>query len=172
MAINGPPNLFYDHQNHRQTHNPLAMLQTNQEVIHLHQPQGQGLNPPVQGYQDVRFAKVQQNLTPVHETILPQSNLVQVGEFAKCLNTLKLPALVVTRGMAVKSSLIEHEEEAISIDSSEDSPHFSELNETTKQLAGDMRKDDMPSTLVEPDEGGYQFLPGDESWGSGSSSPG
>jgi hypothetical protein len=69
--------------------------------------------------------------------------------------------------MAVKSPLIEHEEEAISINSSEDSPHFSELNETTKQLAGDMRKDDMPSTLVEPDEGDYQFLPRDESWGSG-----
>jgi len=58
----------------------------------------------------------------MHETILPHSNLVQVGEFAKCLNTLKLPTLVVTRGMALKSSLNECEEEDISIDSSEDSP--------------------------------------------------
>jgi hypothetical protein len=41
------------------------------------------------------------------------------------------------------------------------------LNETTKQLAGDMRKNDMPSTIVEPDEGDYQFMPMDESWGSG-----
>jgi hypothetical protein len=71
MATNGPPNLFYDHQNHRQTHNPPTMLQTNQGVIHLPQPQGQGLNPPVQGSQDVRFAELQQNLTLVHETILP-----------------------------------------------------------------------------------------------------
>ncbi len=30
LATSGPPNLFYDHQNHRQTHNPLAMLQTKQ----------------------------------------------------------------------------------------------------------------------------------------------
>lgn len=140
LATTGPPNLFYDHQNHRQTHNPLAMLQTKQGVIHLPQPQGQGPNPLMQGSQDARFAKVQPNLAPVHETILPHSNLVQVGEFAKCLNTLELPTLVVTRGMVVKSSLNECEEEDISIDSSEDSPHFSELNETTKQLVGDMKK--------------------------------
>jgi hypothetical protein len=87
---------------------------------------------------------------------------VQVGEFAKCLNTLELPALVITRGMAVKSSSNEREEEAISIDSSEDSPHFSELNETTKQLVGDMKKKEMPSTIVEPDEGDYQFMSGEE----------
>ncbi len=94
------------------------MLQTNQGVIHLPQPQGQGPNPPMQGSQDARFAEVQPNLAPVHETTIPHSNLVQVGEFAKCLNTLELPALVVTRGMAIKSSLNEREEEAISIDSS------------------------------------------------------
>jgi hypothetical protein len=61
----------------------------------------------------------------MHETIFPHSNLVQMGEFAKCLNTLELLALVVTQGMAIKSLLIEGKEEAISIDSSEDSPHFS-----------------------------------------------
>jgi hypothetical protein len=72
----------------------------------------------MQGSQDARFAEVQPNLAPVHETTIPHSNLVQVGEFAKCLNTLELPALVVTRGMAIKSSLNEREEEAISIDSS------------------------------------------------------
>jgi hypothetical protein len=66
--------------------------------------------------------------------------------------------------MAIKSLLNEHEEEAISIDSSEDSPHFSKLNETTKQLVGDMKKNDMPSTIVELDEGDYQFMFGDESW--------
>jgi len=138
------------------------MLQTNQGVIHLPQPQGP--NPLVQGSQDVRFAT---NLAPMHKTILPHSNLVQVGEFAKCLNTLELPALVVTQGMAVESLLNERKEEAISIDSFEDSPHFSKLNETTKQLAGDMRTNDMPSTIVEPDESDYQFLPRDESWGFG-----
>jgi hypothetical protein len=155
MATNGPPNLFYDHQNHRQTHNPPAMLQMNQGIIHLPQPQGQGPNPPVQGSQDARFVEVQLNLAPGQETILLHSNLVQVGEFAKCLNTLELPALVVTRGMAVKSPLNEREEEAISIESFEDSPHFSELNETTKQLARDMKKNDIPSTIVELDEGDY-----------------
>jgi hypothetical protein len=118
----------------------------------------------MQGSQDARFAEVQPNLAHVHETTIPHSNLVQVGEFAKCLNTLELPALVVTRAMAVKSSLNEREEEAISIDSSEDSPHFSELNETTKQLVGDMKKKDMPSTIVEPDEGDYQFMSEEESW--------
>ncbi len=143
------------------------MVQTNQGVIHLPQPRGQGPNPLVQGFQDVKFAEVQPNLAPVHETILPHSNLVQVGKFTKCLNTLELPTLVVTRGMAVKSSLNEREEEAISIDFSEDSPHFSELNETIKQLEGDMRKNDMPSTIVEPDESDYQFMPRDESWGFG-----
>jgi hypothetical protein len=35
MATNGPPNFFYDHQNHKQTHNPPTMLQTNQGVTHL-----------------------------------------------------------------------------------------------------------------------------------------
>jgi hypothetical protein len=69
--------------------------------------------------------------------------------------------------MAIKSLLNEREEEAISIDSFEDLPHFSKLNETTKQLAGDMRKNDMPSTIVEPDESDYQFMPRDESWGFG-----
>jgi len=166
MAINGPTNLFYDLQNHKQTHNPPAMLQTNQGVIHLPQPQGQGPNPPMQGFQDVRFAKVQPNLAPVHEIILPHSNLVQVGEFAKCLNTLELLALVLMQGKAVKSPLIECEEEAISIDSFEDSPHFSKFNETTKQLAGDMRKNDIPSTIVEPDERDYQFMHVEELWGS------
>jgi hypothetical protein len=82
--------------------------------------------------QDARFAKVQPNLAPMHETILLHSNLVQVGEFAKCLNTLELPTLVVTRGMVVKGPLIEREEEAVSINSFEDSPHFFDLNETTK----------------------------------------
>jgi hypothetical protein len=164
VATNGPLNLFYDHQNHRQTHNPPAMLQTNQGVIHLPQPQGQGPNPPIQGSQDARFAEVQPNLAPVHETTFPHSKLVQVGEFAKCLKTLELPALVVMRGMVVKSLLIEHEKEAIFIDSSKDSPHFFELNETTKQLAGDMKKNDMPSTIVELDEDDYQFRTVDESW--------
>jgi hypothetical protein len=112
----------------------------------------------VQGSQNVRFAEGQPNLAPMHETILLHSNLVQVGEFAKCLNTLELPALVVTRGMAIKSPLIEREEEAISIDSSEDSPHFYELNETTNQLVGNMRNNDMPSTIVEPDEGDHQSM--------------
>ncbi|KAH9530438.1 hypothetical protein CY35_20G000900, partial [Sphagnum magellanicum] len=120
----------------------------------------------MQGFQDVRFAKVQPNLAPVHETILPHSNLVQVGEFAKCLNTLELLALVLMQGKAVKSPLIECEEEAISIDSFEDSPHFSKFNETTKQLAGDMRKNDIPSTIVEPDERDYQFMHVEELWGS------
>jgi hypothetical protein len=69
--------------------------------------------------------------------------------------------------MAVKSLLIKREEEAISIDSSEDSPHFFELNEITKQLARDVRKNDMPPTIVEPDEGDYQFMPVDESFGFG-----
>jgi hypothetical protein len=163
MATNGPPNLFYDHQNHRQTHNPPAMLQTNQGVIHLPQLQGQGPNPQLQGSQDVRFAEMHSNLTPVHETILPHSNLVQVGEFAKCLTTLELLTLVVTRGMVVKSSLIECEKETVSINSSEDSPHFSKLNETTKQLARNMKKNDMSSTIVELDEGDYEFMPRDES---------
>jgi hypothetical protein len=66
------------------------------------------------------MAEVQPNLAPMHEMIHLHSNLVQVGEFAKCLNTLKLHALVVTRGMAIKNPPIEHEEEAISIDSFED----------------------------------------------------
>jgi hypothetical protein len=30
-----------------------------------------------------------------------------------------------------------------------------------------MKKNDMPSTIVEPDEGDYQFMPGDGSWGFG-----
>ncbi len=51
VATNGPPNLFYDHQNHKQTHNPPTILQTNQGVIHLLQLQGQGPNPPMQGSQ-------------------------------------------------------------------------------------------------------------------------
>jgi hypothetical protein len=75
---------------------------------------------------------------------------VQVREFAKCLNILELFALVVTQGMVVKGPLIEHEKEAISIDSSEDSPQFFELNETIKQLVGDMRKNDMPSINFQP----------------------
>jgi hypothetical protein len=70
------------------------------------------------------------------------------------------------QSMAVNNLLIELEEETISIDSSEDSPHFFELNETTKKLARDMKKKDMPSTIVEPDEDDYQFMPVDESWGS------
>jgi hypothetical protein len=65
---------------------------------------------------------------------------MQVREFAKCLNFLELFALVITQGMAIKGPLIEHEKKAISIDSSEDSPHFFELNERIKQLARDMRK--------------------------------
>ncbi len=109
----------------------------------------------MQGYQDARFVEVQPNLAPVHETKLFHSNLVQVGEFAICLNTLKLPALVVTQGMAVKSPLTEGEEDAISIDFSEDLPHFSELNETIKQLVGDMKKKDMRSNIVEPNEDDY-----------------
>jgi hypothetical protein len=52
------------------------MLQTNQGVIHLPQPQGQGPTPPMQGSQDARFAEVQPNLAPVHETTIPHSNLV------------------------------------------------------------------------------------------------
>ncbi len=116
----------------------------------------------MQCYQDVRFAEVQANLTPMHDTILLHSNLVQVGEFAKCLNTLELPTSVIMQGMAVKSPLIEHKEEAIFIDSFEDSPDFSELNETTKQLARNMKNNDMPSTMFEPNEDDYQFIHVDE----------
>ncbi len=102
----------------------------------------------------------------MHETTFPHSNLVEMGEFAKCLNTLELLALVVTQGMAIKSLLIEREKEAISINFSKDLPHFFELNETTKQLARYMKNNDMPSTIVEHDKGDYQFMPMDESWGS------
>jgi hypothetical protein len=63
--------------------------------------------------------------------------------------------------MVVKSRLNECEEKDISIDSFEDSPHFSKLNETTKQLVGNMRKNDRPSTIIEPNEGDHQFMPGD-----------
>jgi hypothetical protein len=117
----------------------------------------------MQSSQDVRFAEVQPNFALVHETIFPHSNLVQVGEFAKCLNILELPTLVVMQGMDVKSPLIKHKEEAIFIDSFKDSPHFSKLNETIKQLVRNMKKNDMPSTMVEPNEDDYQFIHVDES---------
>jgi hypothetical protein len=100
------------------------MLQTNQGVIHLPQPHGQGPNPPSQGSQYVRFTKAQTNFALEHEIIFPHSNLVRVREFAKCLNILELLTLVVTQGMVVKGPLIEHENEAIFIDSFEDLPHF------------------------------------------------
>jgi hypothetical protein len=58
MVTNGPPNFFYDHQNHRQTHNPRAMLQTNQRIIHLPHLQGQGPNPPIQGSQDAKVGNL------------------------------------------------------------------------------------------------------------------
>jgi hypothetical protein len=81
----------------------------------------------VKGSQDARFVEVPPNLAPVQETIFLHFNLVQMGEFAKCLNNLELHALVVMQGMVVKSSLIECEEEAIHIKFSKDSPHFFEL---------------------------------------------
>ncbi len=56
-----PPNLFYDHQNHRQTHHPSAAVQTRQGVIDLAPLQNHGQNHnvrPIQSYpgtQDVRL---------------------------------------------------------------------------------------------------------------------
>ncbi len=48
-----PPSLFYDHQNHRQTHHPPIVVQTRQGVIDLAPLQNHGQNHnvrPVQSY--------------------------------------------------------------------------------------------------------------------------
>jgi hypothetical protein len=82
-----PPSLFYDHQNHRQTHHPPTAIQTKQGVIDLASLQNQGQNHNVRlvqsypGTQDVRLVGSNQAgpSTVNQGYVTQQSNLVQTS---------------------------------------------------------------------------------------------
>jgi hypothetical protein len=149
----GPPNLYYDHQNNRQTHNSHVGLQTAQGVIPLssspstHDARYIGsLPPPVQG----------------ESSMTHHVNMVEITNIDEHSGPKDLPALVITRGGA-RTSLddIQEEEEVVSEEDSEGSPHFSELNDTFKDTAKEVGFGNDPSVEVEPDEDEYQFVTND-----------
>ncbi len=134
------PNLFYDHQNHRQTHHLPTTVQTRQGVIDLAPLQNHGQNHnvrPMQSYlgtQDVRLVDSNQagpsNMN--QEYVTQQSHLVQTLKVKenKGKITLVVPTLVVTtRAKTLAMPILEESSDV----PSEDSPHFFDLDEMLKE---------------------------------------
>jgi len=143
-----PSSLFYDHQNHRQTHHPPTVVQTRQGVIDLAPLQYHGQNHnvrPVQSYpstQDVRLVDSNQagpSTMNQEYVITLLSNLVQTLEIKenKAKITLVAPTLAVTtRAKTLAMPILEESSDV----PSKDSPQFSELDEVLKEARKNVKK--------------------------------
>lgn len=156
---NGPPNMYYDYANNRQTQNAPDAIQTNQGVTPV---------VPNQGTQDARFLSLD---VPESSRINEIQTSLFVGVEVSDLETMQksLPALVVTRGGA-KTGLpppVEEEEvdspdssshSSMQLLSSPDSPQFSDLQSTLKETAKQVRFNEHLPSQTEMDENEYQFV--------------
>ena len=153
QSTSGPPNLYYDHQNHRQTHNSPTALQTNQGVIQMQNNQSS---------QDVRMLN-DQTAAPVIEHC---SNMIIMSVLEKEEASREVPSMVVTRkGLRTGEDLAidnereeEKDDDGTSSESSEESLQLPDLMEATKDAAREVHFERDPSLDVEPDEEEYQTI--------------
>ena len=134
----GPSNLYYDRQNHKQTHTSPTAVHTKQGMI------------PLLGSQDVRYidavwtsqeAKERENTVLV---VLKSGRLTGKDTGIKMLAREPIPE--------------EKEGEEESEESSDDELDFLELNKATQKATKEVRLEDNPPDLLEQDEDEYQFV--------------
>ena len=134
----GPSNLYYDRQNHKQTHTSPIAVQTMQGMI------------PLPGSQDVRYIDV---------ILTSQEAKKRENTALVVLKSGRLTGEDTGLKMLAKETIQEEKEsEEESEESSEDELDFLELNEATQKATKEVRLEDNPPDMLEQDEDEYQFV--------------
>ena len=134
----GPSNLYYNRQNHKQTHTSSATVQTKQDMILL------------LGSQDVRY---------INAVLTSQEAKERENTALVVLKSGPLMGEDTGIKMLAKEPIQEEQEgEEESEESSEDEPDFMELNEATQKATKEVRLEDNPPDLLEQDDDEYQFV--------------
>ena len=131
----GPSNLYYDHQNNKQTHTSPSKLQTKQGII------------PLTNTSDVRYM----------DAVLLNNTLEKQKDIA--LVVLKSGRLTdKDTGIKLLDRLVAEKIDEKSEESSDDEPDFFELNNATKRASKEVQLDKEPPKAFESDEDEYQFV--------------
>ena len=131
----GPSNLYYDRQNHKQTHTSPTAIQTKQDMI------------PLPGSQDVRY---------IDAVLTSQEAKERENTALVILKSGRLMGEDTSIKMLAREPIQEEKEgEEESEESSEDEPDFLELNEATQKATKEVRLEDNPPDLLEQDEDEY-----------------
>ena len=131
----GPSNLYYNHQNNKQTHTSPSGLQTKQGII------------PLTNTSDVRYMDaILLNATPKK-----QEDIALVVLKSGRLTSEDIGIKLLDRPVTEKT-------EDESDKSSDDEPDFIELNNATKKATKQVLLDNEPSEVIKPDEDEYQFV--------------
>ena len=144
-----PPNMFYDHANNRQNQNPPSSLQTRGGYVPI--DRGQSSNQPnqpqsSQGPQDVRFVEIPNSLGQDDlkgKASSSYANFVNYQIRGEEEARLKgVPALaVMTRSRQANANPDVVESDT----TSEDSPHFSDLEMTTRKVVRSLKSTKVPT---------------------------
>jgi hypothetical protein len=141
----GPPNMYFDHLNYRQTQRAPEALQTARGTITLAPPSSsvvlRDLEPEVQQthYIDSRPPMNRQSSVRV---VLKSGRTIGEDSGPHALVTIEETA----------------EDDEVSLGSSDAEMDFTRLNEETQHAAQDVRFDRESSVAVEPDEDEYQHI--------------
>jgi hypothetical protein len=141
----GPPNMYFDHLNYRQTQRAPEALQTARGTITLAPPSSsvvlRDLEPEVQQthYIDSRPPMNRQSSVRV---VLKSGRTTGEDSGPPALGTIEETA----------------EDDEVSLGSSDAEMDFTRLNEETQHAAQDVRFDRESSVAVEPDEDEYQHI--------------
>ena len=131
----GPSNLYYDRQNHKQTHTSPTAIQTKQGMI------------PLPSSQDVRY---------IDAILTSQEAKERENTALVVLKSGRLTGEDTGLKMLARETIQEEkggEEE--SEESSEDEPDFLELNEATQKATKEVRLEDNPPDVLEQNEDEY-----------------
>ena len=131
----GPFNLYYDHQNNKQTQTSPSGLQTKQGII------------PLTNTLDVRYM----DAVLLNNTSKKQKDIALVVLKSGRLTSEDIGIKLLDRSVTEKTD--EESEE-----SSGDEPDFLEFNDTTKTASKEVQLDKEPPEVLESDEDEYQFV--------------
>jgi hypothetical protein len=138
----GPPNMYFDHLNNRQTQRALEALQIARGTITLAPPSNsvvlRDLEPEVQQ-------------THYIDSRPPRNMQSSVRAMLKSGHTTEEDSGPPTLGTIIESA----EDDEVSLDSSDAEMDFTRLNEETQHSTQDVRFDRESSVAVEPDEDEY-----------------
>ena len=133
--VAGPSNLYYDHQNNKQTHTSPSGLQTKQRII------------PLINSQDVRYM----DAVLLNNTLEKKEDIAQVVLKSSRLTGEDTGIKLLDRPVTEKTD--EETEE-----SSGDKLDFLELNDAMKTASKEAQLDKEPPEVLESDKDEYQFV--------------